>query len=236
MKTTVLPSILALALLTGNALALTPVKESFNGTALNKTRWFQHKQDHGVLAPKNGKLNYFTKGAAMQNDFASIELLTSQPGYNESWQLILDLTNTSGAGTKAAGGLMLFNVQDRNDYLFLEFYGKPGLRGGVITDGEHGDNSITLPKATSKGSLRISFDKTSKLLSLDISATNKAQGYQWIPVGTFSPSGKGGNIRANWKMNPGGGRFGVQLFGFDFKVKVLQNKITYDNFEISAKP
>lgn len=229
---------LGLALFAGNALALTPVKDLFAAKTLDKTRWYQFQQESGFLGPKDGKLNYLTKGAATDQDFASIELLTSQPGYNEDWQLILDLSNTAKAGKKAACGIMLFNVGDRKDYLFLEFYGKSGIEAGIITDQKHSKkNHISIPKATAKGSLRVSFNKTTKLMSLDVSVTNKAQGYQWVPVGTFSPSNsKGATVRSNWKMDPGSGRFGVQLFGFGYKVKVAKSKMTFDNFEISAKP
>ena len=238
MKIKILPTFAAFALLAGNALALTPVKEPFNGKALDKSRWYEYRAGNGALAPNAGKLNLFTKGAATVDDFVSIELLNSKPGYNESWQLILDLSNKANAGKKVACGLMLFNDGDRDDYLFLEFYGKSGLTGGVITDLKHGKNHITLPKAVSKGSLRLRFDKKTKLLTLDLSATDKKQGYEWLTVGTFSPANdKKATVFAKWNMDPGAGRFGVQLFGFaSDKTKVAKNKVTYDNFELSALP
>lgn len=229
---------MAFGLIAGHASALTPIKESFSGATLNTTRWYQFQQESGYLGHNKKKLNYITKGATTKQDFASIELLTSQPGYNESWQLVLDLSNKAKAGKKAACGIMLFNVGDRNDYLFLEFYGTSGIEAGIITDTKHTKkNHISIPKAAAKGSLRVSFDKTTKLMSLDLSATNKAEGYKWFPVGTFSPKNtKGASVRANWKMDPASGRFGVQLFGFGHGVKVAKAKMTFDNFEISAKP
>lgn len=233
---------LGLALFAGNAFALNPIKESFSGATLDSTRWFQYQQESGFLQPYKSKLNYVTKGAKTKQDFASIELMTSRPGYNESWQLILDLTNTAKQGTKAgeeaACGIMIFNVGDRKDYLFLEFYGKSGIEAGIITDGKHTKkNHISIPKAASKGSLRVTFNHTTKLMSLEISPTTKAQGYQWVPVGTFSPNNsKDGKVRAQWSMDPAAGSFGIQLFGFGYNVKVPNKKVTYDNLEISAKP
>lgn len=243
MKNQILPSVLGLALFAGHASALTPIKESFTGSTLDNTRWFQYQQESGFLQPYKNKLNYVTQGAKTKQDFASIELLTSRPGYNESWQLTLDLTNTAKQGDakkaeEAACGIMIFNVGDRKDYLFLEFYGKSGVEAGIITDGTHTKkNHISIPKAASKGSLRVSFDKATKLMSLEISPTNKSQGYQWVPVGTFSPkNSKDGKVRAQWNMDPASGQFGIQLFGFGYNVKVPNKKVTYDNFEIVAKP
>ncbi|RYD22744.1 MAG: hypothetical protein EOP88_06860 [Verrucomicrobiaceae bacterium] len=237
MKNHILPSMLGLALLAGNASALTPVKESFTGPTLNATRWFHYHQESGFLGQNKNKLNYMTQGATTKKDFASIELMTSYPGYNESWQLTLDLSNKAKGGKKAACGIMLFNKGDRSDYLFLEFYGTSGIEAGILTDGVHTKkNHISIPKAAAKGSLRVSFDKTTKLMSLELSATNKAEGYKWFPVGTFSPkNSKGANVRANWKMDPATGSFGVQLFGFGYGVNVAKAKMTYDNLEISAK-
>lgn len=234
MKKKLLPSILALAVLTGNAIALTPVKDDFKSNKLSSKLWYQYKVKNGRLVPSGGKLNYQTKGKATKDDFVSLELLNSQPGYNENWQLIVDLSNTSGAGNKAAAGITFFNVKDRSDYLYLEYFGKSGLAGGLIQDGKPVDKGrITLSKATAKGSLRVSFDKDSKLFTLHISATDKSQGYKWVEVGTFSPSGKGGDVRANWKMTPGSGNFGIQLFGYGYSKTIVPGKITYDNFAVS---
>lgn len=235
MRTKLLPSIIALAVLTGNALALTPVVEAFNGPKLDATRWYQYKTGKGKLATQNGRL-HFIVAKSTKYDFASIELLSSRPGYNENWQLTLDLTNTANAGDKAGGGLMIFNAQDRSDYLYLEYYGKSGVDGGIIVNGKHaGKNaSISIPAATPKGSVRITFDKKKKLLTLDLSVKNKKQGYEWVKVGTFSPTGKGGDVNGAWDMNPAGGSFGIQLFGVGFKKNVAAGKITFDNFEVSA--
>ncbi|RYD40286.1 MAG: hypothetical protein EOP85_14515 [Verrucomicrobiaceae bacterium] len=233
MRSNVISSLVALAMLTGNAFALTPVQETFSGQ-FNQERWYQYAVASGRLIQKGDVLNYSTKSKATKNDFSSIELLTSQPGFAEDWQLTLDLSNTSNLGKKAAGGIMIFNVQDRKDYLYLEYYGKSGVAGGVIADQKHVKKGrISLPQAIAKGSLRVTYRVATKLLTLEV-LVPKGKKTKWFTVGTFSPLGdKKGDVRANWKMNADS-RFGVQLFGFSESKKVENGKITFDNFTLSA--
>ncbi|RYD47812.1 MAG: hypothetical protein EOP85_04790 [Verrucomicrobiaceae bacterium] len=233
MKKTLLPSVVAMAILAGNASALTPITDAFN--KLSETTWYQYKTGKGKLAA-SGKLSFITKGAPTKYDFSSIELLTSRPGFNEDWQLTLDLTNTANSKTDAGGGLMIFNVQDRSDYLYLEYYGTSGVDGGIIVNGKPPAKKghISIPAATKKGSVKITFDKKKKLLSLALSVKNKKQGYEWVDVGNFSPTGKGGDVSGNWDMNAAGGTFGIQLFGVAFDTAVKTGKITFDNFQLSA--
>lgn len=229
---------LASVLLSGTSFALTPVNEKFSGTKLDPAVWFQFKTGKASLRPENHKLNFIVASNPTNDDYASIELRTSQPGYNESWQLILDLANTSGLGTNAACGIMLFNTQDRDDYLYLQFHGKQGgVNAGVFNNGKHVTNGQTsLNPGVSKGSIRIRFDKATKRMTLHVSPPAADEGYKWARIGTFSPTGSGGNINANWNMNPGSGRFGVWLFGFAQNNKVPSGKVTLDNLVITARP
>jgi len=220
------------------AFALTPVEEKFGSNTLDPAVWYKYTTGKGNLKPENKKLNFVVGSKPTNDDFASIELLTSQPGYNENWQLILDLANTSGLGFNAGCGIMLFNVQDRNDYMYLEFYGKNGgVAAGVINNGKHIDKgTASINPRVAKGSIRIRFDSEKKLMTLHVSPTNLEEGYTWIKIGTFSPAGSGGKINTNWKMNPETGRFGVQLFGFAQNNKLETGKATLDNLSITAVP
>ena len=62
--------------------------------------------------------------------------MNSYPGYNENWQFTIDLENTANLGDKAGAGFMIFNHGDRDDYLYVEFYGKGGISGGVLLNGK----------------------------------------------------------------------------------------------------
>lgn len=237
-KNPLLIAALVSTILTGHSSALVPVNENFNTNNLDPMVWYQYQTGKGRLVADKKKLSFEVLSKPTNDDFASIELLTSQPGYNESWELILDLSNTSGLGFNAGCGIMLFNVKDRSDYMFMEFYGKEGgVSAGVITNGEHvKKSSASVNPRVSKGSIRIRFDKNSKLLTLHVSPTDADEGYTWIKLGTFSPTGKGGDVNSNWRMKSGSGRFGVHLFGFAQNTKVPTGKATLDNLIISPRP
>ncbi len=236
MKTPLLPSILSLAaVFTGNCLALTPIEEDFEAAKLDKSRWYQYKPANGRLINDEGKLNFVTKGAPTKDDFVSIELLTSQPGFSENWQMVLDLTNTTNLRKAGGCGFMIFNGQDRDDYLYVNFFGTAGLDTGLFDNLDFiPAGKLSTKSGVAKGAIRVRFSKASKLLTFDVSLTQKSDGYEWVEVGTFAPNGgKKGNVKAAWKMNAES-TFGLQLFGFAEGNKVAAGKIMIDNFSVSA--
>jgi hypothetical protein len=84
------------------------------------------------------------------------------------------------------------------------------------------------------GSMRISFDKKTKLFTFWYDSSGSANGFQWVKISTFSPTGKGGDRSGNWNMNPGSGRFGIQLFGYAEGQSIASGKLTLDNFALKA--
>jgi hypothetical protein len=150
--------------------------------------------------------------------------------------MIIDLANTSDLGKEAGCGFMICNPADRRDYLFVEFYGKSGIAGGAYVNSKKVDAKLVKGLAgVTKGSIRVRFNKTTKLLTFSASLKSAAQGYQWVKIGTFSPTGSGGDVNGNWKMKKNStGEFGIQLPGFGAPAKIPAGKITHDNFKLSA--
>ncbi len=221
--------------ITGNCLALTPFSDKFNAKTLNKSRWTLKNHGKGRLAPGNGRVNFTVAAKPTGDDFSTIDLKNNRPGYNESWEIILDVANTANLGSKAGVGFQIYNAADPRDVAALEFYGKSGFVAITITDGKDkpADDLMRNP-GVRKGSIRISFDKSTKLVSFWYDATGSANGFQWKRIGTFSPTGKGGTRRGNWKMNPSTGRFGIQLFGFGEGRVIPGGKVSLDNFKLKA--
>ncbi len=246
MKQPLVPSLIALAAaLAGNCLAVTPVSEDFSADSLDPSRWYQTRYGHGVLRQAGGHLNYVTRTTPTKNDYAVVELLSSQPGYDENWEVVVDLTDKTDLGYDAGCGIMIVNSQERNDYLFLDFYGKGmmkngklvagGVSAGVLVDGEHPKNSrFTKNPKVSKGAVRFRFNATTKLMTLSVSPTQKAEGYTWLKIGTFSPTGKGGDVNGNWKMKDGTSRFAIQLYGFANAKEITAGKVWLDNLSVAA--
>lgn len=234
---------LALALVSPS-FALTPFEDEFKGDTLDPSAWYQTRYANGILRQNDGKLNFVTRRTATQDDYAVIELLKSTPGYNENWQVIFELGNTTSHVFGTSCGITILNSRDRNDHLYIQFFGKGVKRNGkwtgggliadIVTDGKHPDSAtIESDPRVSSGALRIRFDRKTKLMTLWASPTTKSEGYLWVRMGTFSPAGSGGDVNANWKMDPGAGSFSLQLFGSSKARQVAKGEIWIDNLAVS---
>lgn len=242
MKSPTSKAIITLAacqLLSGNAFALTPFSDNFKAASLNTSRWSLHNYAKGKLTQSSGRINFTVATPPTNDDFATLDLRNNQPGYNESWQVVLDVANTTKSGFRAGVGIGIFNADDYGDGVFLEFYGAAADGGfniiAVTNDNDNPAGDILKNPRITSGSIRISFDKTSKLFTFWYDKTGSADGFKWVKMGTFSPTGKGGDRRGNWNMNSGGGRFAVQIFGYAQKQSVASGKISMDNFILKAK-
>jgi hypothetical protein len=229
--------LLTIPFLFQNAMALTPVSDNFNARLLNAARWSSESGAGGKLTQSSGRVNYTTSRAS-DDPYAILTLRNNRPGYNENWQVILDVTNTANKGKDVGVGIMIANALDPQDNVNLEFYGK-GPRGGFnfigITDDEDdASQDITARPNVSKGSMKVSFNKTTKLFTFWYDRSGPANGYQWTRLCTFSPTGKGGDRRGNWKMNPAGGSFTVAVFGYSEDQVVTSGKAFFDNFVLKA--
>lgn len=230
----------ACQLLTGTCFGLTPLSENFNATALNTTRWTLKNYGKGRLTQSGGKMNFTISTSLLFDGFPTLELKNNRPGYNESWEVILDVVNTSGQGENVGIGLLIFNAADYNDQVNLEFNGK-GVRGGFVAIGITNDQDdpqadIRVNPNVTQGSLRITFNKSSKLFTFWYDSTGPADGVVWAKLSTFSTSGIGGDRRGNWNMNLAGGRFGIQLYGFADNRSFAAGNVSFDNFKLKGLP
>ena len=239
MKTLILSSglaILGLSCLTGTCLALTPLTERFN-VALSPARWFVANSPNAKLKQGGGRLNFTVGPASSEDDYSSVELIGNQPGYNESWQVIVDVSNTANVGNDVGAGLYVYNFANSLNVLYFEFYGdgkgkQGGFQASILKDefGNYLEPHLISNPRVKKGSLRITFNKTSKLITFFCDKTGSADGYQWKKIGTFSPTGVGGDRRLNWNMDPTSGSFGIGLEGFGDDRLVRNGKVNMDNF------
>jgi hypothetical protein len=152
---------------------------------------------------------------------------------------VADDFNAAGKGDDAGVGFWIFNADDPGDVIFFEFYGNPGKtkRESVcacfVTDGQHLAGELTLKqKAATQGRLKINY--SAKTRSFTFYFRKNAKGAAWAQMGSFSVNGVGGDVRANWNMNPGSGRFGIRLEGYSEKKAVAAGDLTMDNFVLQA--
>lgn len=225
-------------LLAGSSSALTPFTDEFNATKLDTSRWSLTNAAKGKLALKSGRLNFTVASPPSDDDYAFLDLRNNQPRYSESWQVILDVSNTANVGSRAGTGIWVFNAADDTDGVFLEFYGA-GQKGGftlisVTNDQDNPAKDITKNPGVTSGAMRISFDKTTRLFTFWYDATGSSNGFQWVKMCTFSPTGKGGTRNGNWNMNATSGKFGIRIFGYAEKQIITAGKMTLDHFVLKA--
>jgi hypothetical protein len=219
-----------------NAMALTPVSDNFNSRLLNTARWTSESGSGGKLTQSSGRVNY-TALRASDDGYGMLTLRNNRPGYNEDWQIILDVSNTAGKGKDVGVGIMIGNGADPLDSLYFEFYGRPlgGFNFIGVTDGEDdASQDITAKPNVRKGSMKVAFNKTTKLFTFWYDRTGSADGFQWRRLCSFSPTGNGGDRRGDWKMNPAGGNFTVSVFGYSENQVVTNGKASFDNFVLKA--
>ena len=238
MKNNIHSMILAMAAcISGQCLALTPITEEFESAKIDPVNWFYYHDTKSKLVQTNGVLNFRVLSKPLAGNYSSIELLTSQPSFNENWEMTLDITNMSSYVRTVGGGITIFNSVDRNDRLYISYYGKAGIGVGADTNKVNAHFSKLSPGvATATGGVRVSFSRKTKLLTIFLSDNMSGEGYQWRKIGSFSPNGVGGDARANWKLDPVSGGFGIQLFGNAVTRAISSGKITFDNFVLAGRP
>ncbi len=242
MKTPIITSGLFVAgfsLFTGDCMALTPFNDDFTGTRLDKASWLPGIYGTGaILRQSGGRLNFQMPVAKPKEVDVWLELTASQPGYNENWQAIVDVVNTNNHRGDSSPGLWISNGNDSSDVVYLEFLGK-GTQGGFDAsfevDGLYtaGADMVANP-GVSKGSIRISFSKSTKILTFWYDKTGSADGYKWTKLGTFATNGVGGDRRGNWQMNDETGRFVIKLAGYVENKVIAQGTESMDNFILKA--
>lgn len=229
------------------ASALTPTEDDFESPALLASAWQLSEFANAKLRQNNGRLNFLVGPETdPDEDYAFIELRNNQPGFNENWQVILDVTNKSGNGDDAGVGFWIYNADDTRDVIFFEFYGNTAKRerkcasASFVNDGTYLAKELELKNSKiTTGKLKVTFNSRTKLFTFHLGKfvpkqSGKGNLLVWQRMGTFSPTGVGGDARANWNMNPGSGRFGIRLEAFAEGKVIDGNQASMDNFVLKA--
>jgi hypothetical protein len=247
MKSILFPALAAGMLTALPCAALTPTEDDFESPKLLTSAWQLSQFANAKLRQFDGRLNFIVSPETdPDEDYAFVELRNNQPGFNENWQVTLDVTNKTGNNDDTGVGFWIFNADDTRDVIFFEFYGNSTKRerkcasASFVNDGAYLTKELELKsqKITS-GKLKVTFNRATKLFTFHFGtivpkASGKGSTVDWQRMGTFSPTGIGGDARANWQMNPGSGRFGIRLEGFAEGHLIDGGKATMDNFVLKA--
>jgi hypothetical protein len=227
-------------ILAPSLLALTPVRDQFSAKKLNTSLWHMFNERTGTLSQSGGRVYYtMARTPEQDEDGAGLTLLNNTPRYNESWQVILDVRNTTGKGDEIRVGITITNAADPYDNVNFEFHGKGNGGGfnliGVTNDLDDETKDITVNPQVIQGSMRISFSAKTKLFTFWHDNTGSADGYQWSRLGTFSPTGRGGDRSGNWRMTNSSGRFYVNIVAHsDYYNDLSKGQVSFDNFVLKA--
>lgn len=228
-------SILTIGLNSANA--LTPFSDAFSATSLNTTRWSLQNGGTGKLRQATSRINYTATSPATDDDYSIMTLRANRPGYNESWKVILDVTNTSGKGDSIGVGISIANAADLLDSVNLEFYGAGENGGfnfiGITDDYDNYLDDVSANPGITKGSMKVAYNGTTKLFTFWYDVTGSQDGYQWVRLCSFSPTGVGGTKRGNWNMGDTSG-FRVRVFGYSELQVISGGKVFFDNFKLAS--
>ena len=169
----------------------------------------------------------------------------NQPPYSTDWEVLVDVHNTatpSAVDRVATFGIQVFNANNLSDYVYVEIYAstlyKPSLRRGFKADlalngTELGENTVlgdTGNQGFIDGSVRMTFNSGTKVLTAWFDRHGNTNGYRWEKLALFGIAGSGGTTtNANWEMK-GDDAFNITLYGYSQGMAVRSGEIYGDNF------
>jgi len=216
-----------------------PVVDDFNDNVKNKVLWGPDiRVGKGVVTERNHRLEYTVSTPGRSEDYAIRDLIASQGTYTENWEVQIDAFNgTRTSGSKGSSvGMEIFRCDNRADYeVYGELYAASGGKtfyGEIWSpDGwdevQTADLSGNLPL---KSSIRISFDSTTKVITLDYDT-----GGGWIQFGSFgiSAAGGGDDYNLDWSMGDSD-QFCIDVYGWSEDMIIGSGKIYADNFQATG--
>lgn len=239
MKTPIGMAFAASLILASPCLALSPLVESFDGATLTSGRWSFFTSPNALLQHSQDRLNFKVLADTSDEDYCYAELVNNQPGYNENWQLTLEVKNSAGKGDDAGVGFWIYNADNFGDVVFFEFFGnkrnarRVSVSASFVLGGKYLDRELNYrSRILTSGKLKVVYSGISKRFTFHFK--NSDEGSDWANLGSFSVNGVGGDARANWNMNPGSGRFGIRLQAYAEETLIGKRVIFMDNFELKG--
>lgn len=236
----------SLALLPLPSQAVPTLVEKFDGNKLNPNIWVVTDFRKARMFPKGGRLHFILNKPSRKESYSIADTLNFFPTVAEDWEVIVDVKNkivqgASGKKPVAAPGIWISSLDETENVLYFEFYGRgAGKRGGFEASFQRPNGNFLHPPLSKNfprgrrgevGALRVVFLKNKQLFVFWCKPGSRDSAQRWRKVGTFSITGKGGDQRLNWNMDPVHGRFLVRLGAFaEKKTKVGRGKISFDNY------
>lgn len=214
--------------------------DNFNDNSKDSSKWGDDVViANGRLNETNQRLQYNCPTAGPENSSERPWELTRFP-YNSDWEIqfvTYNGTSASLAGQVCSMGVTILSPHSGGDYLYHELYnvshGVSGGGVGVNTDLSTDDKSVAGEDSgavlSNRVALLVRWDGKTKTLD-SLYDANPDNGLQWIKLGSFGLSGKGGTSgNTNWEMDSSD-QFFVSVYGYSAFMKVNGGEMYLDNF------
>jgi hypothetical protein len=219
--------------------------DDFNDNIRDQTKWGASdlSEGGGTLSETSQRLEYTTSSpTAIQSSYRPWVL--NRATYDTNWEIILDVTNAAVPGTEDSYATMGFEIfppatRTRSLYTELVAYSNDGVNVQHSFDSDliEGSNSLgyrSQSLAGTTGSLRITFDATTKVLTFYKDVNGRGDGYQWVQQSSYGIAGSGGaTANTSWAMS-GPDMFQVNIYGYSQIMTIGAGTIYADNFSASS--
>jgi hypothetical protein len=234
-----LSTMLAVSSMTGFA---TSIQDNFDGPGIDPAKWDLFAEG-GNLTVNSGRLNYIRSGTPTSDDFAVLEFIATEPGYEETWEVIVDVANTAArtnpTNQYTGAGISILDLEHDETWneVFLElgneFLPDFAFFSNFITDDVDIPGSDAVLAAGTSGSLRISYNGGTKVFSIWVDPSGSADGFQWQLLSSYGIAGSGGIRNTDWEMTADG-TFLISLYGLSARLVVSTGNVTFDNFRFNS--
>jgi uncharacterized delta-60 repeat protein len=237
--------------LTATGLGAGPLSgtDNFNDNSKDPTTWAAIDVTTGgaSLVEANGRLEYRVTTPDVSYDEASRPWALNIARNTDAFDVILDVfNNVNPAGAaNASVGVSVTSLENTEDSIYMEL-GRSGPGGdgsgflaGLSSNVYGGDEvpPFTTPTnhpAVTTGSVRLSYNPTTKVFTAYYDATGSGDGFQWQSYGTFGVGdapGNGATRNSPWQLSGNKG-FIVSISGFSEALVVGSGSVYADNFSV----
>jgi uncharacterized delta-60 repeat protein len=224
--------------------------EDFADNVKDTNRWFSQDNTNagGTLVEANGRLEYRVATPNADYDEALRPWGLNYAGNSDAFDVILDVHNQVPANDpsnrNASIGITVTSLENRQDSIYVELARGSADGTGFLSalrSHEFGGDEVTpytVPTnhpAVTDGSVRLSYNPTTKLFTAWYDATGSGDGYQWTAYGTFGVGASGGGSMRNsaWLLTQNRG-FEVSISSFSEGLTTASGSVYADNFSLST--
>ena len=215
--------------------------DDFNDNLKDEAKWAPDRSVNGGLLTETGGHIEYTSNGIFPTQFGYRPWQLNKATYATNWEVIVDLTNTATPtvpDTSASMGIEIFAAGSAfSKSAYVELYASkdedaPVERGFAtgLVDGENYTGDTASITTATTGSVRVSFNAVTKVLTFYRDPDGPAGGYTWTQQASYGIAGSGGaNGNASWGL-AGSAELTVNIYGYSEFFATPAGTVSADNF------